>query len=72
MDEHEDQRPSYDIIAWKWSTPLDPEKERSIYVHPDVWVKAPDDMPKYPENTDNLILASNVNPRDERFEVYYP
>ena len=72
MDEHEDQRPSYDIIAWKWSAPLDPEKERSIYVHPDVWVKAPDDMPKYAENTDNLMLASNVNPRNEKFEVYYP
>ena len=74
MDVHEDQRPSYDIIAWKWSVPLHPDNERSIYVHPDIWVKAPEGFksPITTENPDGLVLASNINPFDERFEVYYP
>ena len=74
MDVHEDQRPSYDIIAWKWSVPLDPEKERSIFVHPDIWVKPSKgfESPITTENPNGLVLASNVNPFDDKFEVYYP
>ena len=73
-DGHEDGRTHYTLIAWKWSVPLDPEKERSIYVHPDIWVKASKDFPvfKVTANTDDLVLASNVNPFDDKFEVYYP
>ena len=72
--EHEDQRNCYTLIAWKWPVPLDPEKERSIYVHPDIWVKAPKgwSFPIITGNTDGLVLASNVNPFDDKFEVYYP
>lgn len=73
-DEHEDQRNCYTLIAWKWPVPLDPDKKRSIYVHPDVWVKAYEGWPspKIDANTDDLILASNINPFDDKYEVYYP
>jgi hypothetical protein len=73
-DEHEDQRNHYTLIAWKWPVPLDPEKERSIYVFPDIWVKASKgfESPITTENPDGLVLASNVNPFDDKYEVYYP
>ena len=70
--EHEDQRNCYTLIAWKWPVPLDPEKERSIYVHPDIWVKSPDVYPTVTANTDRFMLARNVDPTDARFEVYCP
>ena len=73
-DEHEDQRTCYTLIAWKWPVPLDPDKKRSIYVFPDIWVKAPEgfESPITTENPDGLVLASNVNPFDDKYEVYYP
>ena len=73
-DGHEDGRTHYTLIAWKWPVPLDPDKERSIYVHPDIWVKAPKgwSFPIITGNTDGLVLASNVNPFDDKYEVYYP
>ena len=73
-DKHEDQRTYYTLIAWKWAVPLNPDKERSIYVHPDIWVKCPKDwrVPTITANEDNLMLANNVDPCDERFHVYYP
>jgi len=73
-DEHEDQRNCYTLVAWKWPVPLDPDKKRSIYVHPDIWVKASEGWPapRITANTDDLVLASNVNPFDDKYEVYYP
>ena len=71
---HDDGRRHFTLIAWKWPVPLDPNKERSIYVHPDIWVKASKDHPvfKITANTDDFVLASNVNPFDDKYEVYYP
>ena len=70
----EDQCSHYTLIAWKWPVPLDPGKERSIYVHPDIWVKCPEDWrPRITANEDSFMLANNIDPCNDRFEVFrYP
>ena len=70
--EGHEKLPDCHIIAWKWPVQLDAGKDRSIYVHPDIWVKSPDDYPTVTANTDRFMLASNVDPTDARFEVYCP
>lgn len=71
-DYYEDQRVYYRAVPWKWNFPLDPDDDKSILVHPDIWVSQASSTPYITRISDGYQLIGHISPADPRLQIFNP